>query len=375
MGDTGIDYVTRSWPVVEGCNRVSPGCDNCWAESLIGTRLKHLPLYDGLTAGGRWTGVVRTVPSRVLEPLTWHTPEIVFVAPRGDLFHPAVPADFLARVFAVMAMSPRQTFLLLTKRPARARKVLSSDQFWWEVGEHGLGIAVARTRGQHRASGPMQLTANSTPGGPWECVHPLGNVWVGVSIEDQDHARRADELRRVPAAHRWVSAEPLLGPVDLSPWLAEECGECQGSGDFVDGPTCHVCLGAGRRDGIDWVVAGGETGRGARPMHPDWVRSLRDQCEEAAVPFMFKQWGSWGSRDDCPAVAATGVWLYPDGSRTTGALSSPALARQVGEPAAMFPMPKKLSGRRIDGTVHTVMPFARLVGDRLEPTTQPVAAP
>jgi protein gp37 len=243
---TGIEWTDETWNVVTGCKRVSPGCDNCYAARLAAGRLRGHPRYEGVAemaeAGPRWTGEVRWHRELLEQPLRWQRPRRIFVCAQSDLFHPYVPPCFIADVWAVMASAKQHTFQVLTKRPAR-----------------------------------MQYLLTDPPGG---VTWPLPNVWLGVSVEDQQRAEeRIPLLLQTPAALRYVSCEPLLGAVNLKLYLPLTT---RGRG----GPIRA-------EGGIGWVIGGGESGPGARPMHPDWARSLRDQCQAADVPFFFKQWGAW----------------------------------------------------------------------------------
>lgn len=262
MSDSSkIEWTDASWPVTVGCDHVSAGCDNCYAATLTSGRLKHLPEYAGLAEHGRFNGTVRCLPERLDWPSKWRKPRRIFVCSMSDLFHQSVPDKFIAEVFATMASTPRHTFQVLTKRHDRMRSLVGSAEF---------EVSVLRRV-------------------PW-AAWPLPNVWLGVSAEDQHWAEiRVHALLRTPAAERWVSAEPLLGPIDLRNLKARNgalidalCGDVKSP----DGTIYAACPGS-----VTWVVAGGESGRGARPMHPDWARSLRDQCRATRTPFLFKQWG------------------------------------------------------------------------------------
>lgn len=269
---TKIEWTDETWNPTLGCDKVSPGCDGCFAIRTARIRggnphPKIAQAYAGLTkrtAGGLdWTGDVRVLPDRLDMPLHWRKPRKVFVDSQSDLFHDGVGTAFIARVFAVMAATPRHTYQVLTKRHGRMRSLLGREDFRQKV-----RVELAELRGL--MVGDVSL--------PW----PLPNVWLGVSVEDQQRADlRIPALLGTPAAVRWLSCEPLLGPVDLT------CGNVRPE---FHGPCDGYCDGA-LLQGIDWVVVGGETGPTARPMHPDWARGLRDQCQNADVPFWFKQWG------------------------------------------------------------------------------------
>ncbi len=240
---------------------------------LAGTRLAQHPSRAGLThdtkAGPVWTGEVRFNAEWIDQPLRWRNPKMVFVCAHGDLFAEGVPDEWIDRVFAVMALAPQHVFQVLTKRPGRMRDYLRTRAGdWWAFWPDAARKAGALLGDMPAIGRAMQ----------W----PLRHVWLGVSVEDQ---RRADEripiLLDTPAAVRWVSAEPLLGPVDLM---------------TLRRPSPLGSMSAFPTDGepapsLDWVVVGGESGPGARPMHPAWARSLRDQCSPAGVPFFMKQMG------------------------------------------------------------------------------------
>jgi len=218
---SSIEWTEATWNPTTGCDKISPGCDHCYAATLA-KRLKAMgnPKYqadgDPRTSGPGFGVAVHEDALNV--PLHWRSPRVVFVNSMSDLWHARVPTEFIQRVFDVMAATPQHTYQLLTKRPIRLARMA-----------HEL---------------------------PWP-----SNVWVGVSIESQPLAWRASKLREIPAEVRFISAEPLLGPLQLD------------------------------LSGIDWLIAGGESGPGHRPIDSHWVRSLRDQCDRADTAFFFKQWG------------------------------------------------------------------------------------
>lgn len=270
---TKIEWSQATWNVVTGCTRVSEGCDHCYIERTPPFRMAGRR-FDKPGVGGS-TGVVLH-PDRLTLPLRWRKPRRIFVNSLSDLFHDDIPDEYIAEVWHVMRRCPQHVFQILTKRPARMRSLLTR---WAPV----TGIP---------------------PGGFWTGPWPLTNVWGGVSVENQDLAeRRIPILIDTPLAVRWISAEPLLGPIRL-PFIAE-VDACTCYGGSLPGighePGCGTEPGPAWGN-LHWVVAGGESGPGARPMHPDWVRSLRDQCVDAGVPFFFKQAGSalareWGCTD------------------------------------------------------------------------------
>lgn len=261
MNTTRIEWTDTTWNPVTGCDKVSPGCDHCYAMSLaprlkaMGSR-KYQRDGDPRTSGPGFG--VTTHPELLAQPLAWRTPRRVFVNSMSDLFHSEIPDEFIAAVFATMALTPQHTYQVLTKRHGRMRSLLSSTDFWRIVG--------------YRCddAGHPDLAPDS--------LNPSPNVWLGVSVEDQKRAMlRVPALLDTPAAVRFLSMEPLLGPVTLRNLDQRGPGELRY--DALVAP------------GIDWVIVGGESGPEHRPMDPMWPRALRDQCTAAGVPFFFKQWG------------------------------------------------------------------------------------
>jgi protein gp37 len=258
-----IEWTETTWNPLTGCTRVSAGCDHCYIERTPPFRMagRRFVRGDGLTSNavGSTTGV-EFHPARLTQPFKWRAPRRVFVNSLADLFHDDVPVAFIADVFAVMALTGHHTYQLLTKRHDRMRSVLTSQKFTDEL----------EVRIMDRAVNDMQASL-------WGFRYPLPNVWLGVSVENQTWAdRRIPALLATPAAVRWISAEPLLGPVDLTEW--HECDGCA----------------------LDWVVAGGESGPGARPMDPAWMWSIRDQCRTTGTALFFKQWGDWVTEGQSP---------------------------------------------------------------------------
>lgn len=239
---TGIEWTDATWNAVTGCDHVSAGCDHCYAETLS-LRLQRMDPNGKYRNGFQVTLHEKALPI----PLKWREPRRVFVNSMSDQWHVDVPEDFTDRMFAVMALSPRHTFQVLTKRPQRAANYLNAPDRLERV---YLDMKALATR--HGIKDPFN--------GP--LVWPLPNVWIGTSVEDSRVIHRIDALRKCPAAVRFLSCEPLIGPL----------------------PNLNL-------DGIHWVIAGGESGPTHRPIESDWVRDVRDQCEAAGVSFFFKQWG------------------------------------------------------------------------------------
>lgn len=302
---TKIEWTEATWNPVRGCSIVSEGCRNCYAMRMAHRSNRPGGAYEGLTRigphGPTWTGDVRFVPELLDYPLRLRKPHRIFVNSMSDLFHEKVSFEQISEVFAVMALAPQHTFQLLTKRLERAGEFFQS----LSPGNHREVLKLARF-----VESRYTIPANYE----W----PLKNVWLGVSVEDQKTAdERIPLLLETPAAVRWISAEPLLGPINLDGFLDFEYPHCSGFvNGHVDEGYCTKCGGhitdsihTNPGSKLDWVVVGGESGPGARPMHPDWVRSLRNQCAAAGVPFFFKQWGAYipGHLGDCSHPSATGA--------------------------------------------------------------------
>ncbi|SLE12988.1 bacteriophage protein gp37 [Mycobacteroides abscessus subsp. bolletii] len=319
MGDkTGIEWTDATWNPVTGCDKVSPGCDHCYAETFAerwrGTRGHYFA--NGFD--------VQLRLDKLDLPLRWTKPRRIFVNSMSDIFHDKVSDEYIAKVWAVMAAAPRHTFQVLTKRHARMRSLLNNGTFFETVADYALEFDRDIWR-------RWQAAQNA-----W----PLPNVWLGVSAEDQKRADlRIPALLDTPAAVRFVSAEPLLGPIDLH---ADPIGK-----DSV--------FWIGR---LDWVIVGGESGPSARPMHPDWARSLRDQCIGAGVPFLFKQWGEWSPEDGLNWSEGNGRrlhyarnYLRPDGTC--------AVLGDDGMPGVcMERVGKRRAGRDLDGRTWDQYPGA-----------------
>lgn len=335
---TKIEWTDATWNPITGCSVVSPGCTNCYAMKLAGTRLKHHPTRAGLTtyskAGPVWNGQVRFNEGMLLDPLKWRRPRMIFVCAHGDLFAENVPDEWIDQVFAVMALASRHTFQVLTKRPERMREYMTSPHSATRIYDIVMDMvvvdgakAILTTPDTHK----FAPDGNKVMLGVW----PLRNVWLGVSVEDQ---KRADEripvLLNTPAAIRWISAEPLLGSIDLHGW-------CQAA---WDGDIRH----ARPAPRIQWVVVGGESGPGARPMHPGWARSLRDKCAETGTPFLFKQWGEFGPAFG-PDLLPTGLPWSGEAQRAVarGTATVEQATRRVG---------KRVAGRLLDGVEHNAFP-------------------
>ncbi len=345
---SNIEWTQKTWNPTLGCTEVSPGCTNCYAARMA-FRLSHIPAmkedYADLTMkldNGKivWTGMVRVLPERLEEPMNVKKPTTWFVDSMSDLFHPGIPFEFIDKVFVIMKSAGHHTFQILTKRAERMQGYFSDDRpaildaAYLQMMDLGFKLNPA----------PAYIQNHGKPYENW----PLKNVWLGVSVESQSWGKRIENLMRCPAAIRFISAEPLVGPLDITN---------KGLDNAYSVPTKHTEINGkkvgiqwtdpgDRFIGLDWVIVGGESGPGARPVNPDWVRSLRDQCRFSKVPFFFKQWGEYlphdqmqsGQLDFAKGVSSS----IPPGFNTN--------VLKVG---------KKLAGRRLDGVIHNQFPLKK----------------
>lgn len=335
MTESKIEWTDRSdWNPIRGCTRVSPGCGGpgphggCYAEKIAGRFSDPGQAFHGFAtraAGGRWTGKVAIVEERLTLPLRWRKPAKVFASSTSDIFHEALSDADIDRIFAVMALAPHLTFQVLTKRADRMRHYLRhawaepfdgrhEDAAYWRVVQTARKIA------------PALYEQSDIGGCRW---WPLPNAWLGVSVEDQQRAdERREHLRATPAAVRFVSYEPALGPVDWTGW------------EFVD-----------------QIIGGGESGPRARPMHPDWQRGTRDFCDEHGIAYFLKQNGEYAPGEiageyldpDKPAKGYSyfdgrwgETWSHPEG--------------HIDDEPDVYRVGKQRAGRWLDGILHDGMP-------------------
>ncbi len=338
---------TDSGKVGVHCEKVSPACQNCYAERL---NMRSLPNHGtGLEFNILNASKVEIIvdDNLITAPLKWKRPRRIFVCSQTDLFGGFVASEHIAHVFAVMALAHRHTFQVLTKRANRMQQLLSDEAFW-DLVDCGIHAIIADTVDPlDRRSDDLRATAPEV--GPDE---PLSNVWLGVTAETQEWAeKRIPHLLQTPAAQRFVSCEPLLGPIDLTAsvgdikWVGGQrgCdGQHKGDGSLGCPTTLHHHHDEHCKCGLDWVIVGGESGPNARPMHPAWARIMRDQCQAAGVPFFFKQWGEWAPwTPESQAAGVRGYARYPD--FRTGEESKEANG------APMVNIGKKNAGRLLDG--------------------------
>ncbi|BAI71499.1 hypothetical protein AZL_020180 [Azospirillum sp. B510] len=320
-----IEWTDHTWTPIVGCTAKSPACANCYAAPMA-ARLEAMGMakYAGLAtrSGGRgkWTGKVNLSEADVLAPLNKRRPARWFLTSMGDVFHEAVPDEFLDRLFAVMALGSRHTFQVLTKRPERAAQYLNTPDRVWKL----FGSVRKHIDDEYREGSRWE--EDETPF-PW----PLPNVLIGCTAEDQARANeRHPHMLRIAAAgwNTFVSYEPALGLVDWTGWQF-----------------------------LKWLISGGESGHGARPSHPDWHRAARDFCAAHGIPYMFKQWGEWAprrqaERDDL-LDARRSVIVKPDGGITSGLMAYGSDAWVLDR------LGKKAAGRLLDGQLWDGVPVLK----------------
>lgn len=288
MRDSKIAWTNDTWNPVTGCSKVSPGCANCYAETLATTRLVGKDGYSGLP----WTpenAAVNVVlrPERLDAPLRQKKPKLIFVNSMSDVFHELIPEDYIDQMFAVMAMASHHTFQVLTKRPERMREYLSwnnnGDSYDFEDRRSRVLDAVDERLGlyQHDRGSDKRSAIARDPRRAFDW--PLPNVWVGTSVENARWRTRIDELRATPAAVRFLSAEPLLGPLDNVVVKTASLGF-----SVLAAMSAVTKLDL---TGIDWVIVGGESGRVRRPFDMAWARDIRDACVAQGAAFFYKQSG------------------------------------------------------------------------------------
>jgi protein gp37 len=372
MGDTKIEWTQNSdgtkgktWNPVTGCTKISPGCQNCYAERMS----KRLAGRCGYPKNEPFT--VTLHPDHLEEPLHWRKPNRIFVCSMGDLFHEDVPFEFVDSIFAIMTSAVDHTFLLLTKRPDRMLKYMKRVETNGPTARSSYVQQMEDYHKQHIENYTLGWTPPPPPepevrflydsaikyeaaAPEWKGIFynhqhhwrkwPLRNVWLGITAENQEQAdKRTPILLQIPAAVRFVSVEPMLSEIDLSRYLkwpvCKIWRPADGGNDHEYGKYQWVKqkLVLQGYVGIDQVFCGGETGPGARPMHPDWVRSLRNQCQAAGVSFFFKQWGDWISHWDIGNIPGTNIQTIVNG-------------------LSFYRVGKKASGRLLDGRTWDEIP-------------------
>lgn len=366
-----IEWTEKTWNVSTGCNKVSEGCKHCYAavmhprQMVLNPEKYAHPFLDGAFPH----------EASLEMPLRRKKPAMIFVNSMSDLFHENIPFEFIDKVFAVMALCPQHTFQILTKRPERLSEYFNNYLYSTERAKKYIAQSVEDT--------PLgdfifdRFTGlNPVPCQPdaaafiFEAVQvwPLPNVWIGTSVENQEQAdKRIPYLLQIPAAVRFLSCEPLLGEVDLT---SIQCDRAYGSYLF------NALTGKGRThlntpfsstldmNKLHWVIVGGESGHGARPMHPDWARKIRDDCQAAGVAFFFKQWGEYQLWDNVGTdykESATGYqtsagFKKPIAVYKDGFVSTTQFVRDFEPCAVAIKLGKKHTGRLLDGVEYGEYP-------------------
>lgn len=342
MGDKSkIEWTEATWNPVTGCSAVSPGCTHCYAAAMTRRFQSSNPRYAGLIGqNGHFNDVVKCHEDLLDWPLRHRKPMTIFVNSMSDLFHEAVPFEFIDKVFAVMALCPQHMFQVLTKRPERMAEYFTRFDLRTLRGRWAQTIDERWSdRGACTAYGLRE-----------HGVEPPPNVYLGTSTENQETLdARVGHVLDCPSAVRFVSAEPLLGPIDCKrvPSVKGYYNAIANHGEY---PTHWERSG----NALNWVIVGGESGAKARPMHPAWVRSIRDQCVAAGVPFFFKQWGAWVPREEVDQQTWDEAGRYalvsPDGTTRYNEAAMYAEQQDGNDgAAAMCRLSKKAAGRTLDG--------------------------
>lgn len=307
MSDSShIEWTDATWNPTTGCTKISEACTNCYIDRTPPFRMAHRKFVNGHVP-------LELHANRLDTPLKWKRARKIFVNSLSDLFHKDIPDQFIVDVFATMYNAQWHTFQVLTKRPERMQSLLTNPRFPWAIG------CTVFNRLQKTEPEKAAILSREEFIDDVMMLWPLPNVWLGVTTENQ---KRADEripvLLKTPSCVRFISAEPLLGNVQV--------------------PDLKL---------LDWVIVGGESGPGARPMHPDWARSIRDQCQAAGVPFHFKQHGEWCAFKDLPVSTIESVDIECLEMLTMGEHS----VHRVGKSAA---------GRLLDGRIWDEFPAVEM---------------
>ena len=307
----------EAWSLIGGCSPVSEGCDNCWSAGMAENRAKVAnpkikALYGGQTVDGVFNGTIRLNESQLDKPLKTKKPTVFSIW--NDLFHVDVPDEFIDRAFAIMALCPQHLFIILTKRPERMRQYFG--------------------RGK-RKDGKCQVSIGDEY---YQEDWPLSNVVLGTSVENQTTAdERIPHLLATPSACRFVSYEPALGPVEWK-W-------------FVNPVMSKFPV------NLDLIIMGGESGKNARPMHPDWARKTRDDCEAAGVSFFFKQWGEWSDRWPLVRHIPDKEMIARGHPKAYKAIANKRVKEhEWPDGRCSFRVGKKKAGRELDGVIHNDLP-------------------
>ena len=316
MDNSRIEWTDATWNPLRGCTRVSEGCRNCYAEAIAARFSGPGQAYEGLAemhnGAPRWTGKMMLAENHLLDPIRWKRPRKIFVNSMSDLFHESVPDEWIYKIFSVMRKANHHVFQVLTKRPKRMLEIMSTlrEVTIERATEHGVPEWFSNA---YYDNGLIDR-----------------HIWLGVSVEDQKTAdARIPLLIKSPAGKRFLSCEPLLGPIKFK----------------------------NHHWPIDWVIVGGESGSGARPMHPDWARSLRDQCKAAGVSFFFKQWGEYAPIGEMPNGDTPGCSDYHKNAKSVVLQRDGRIEFAFPEGAmTMLKIGKHAAGRLLDGCEYSQFP-------------------
>ena len=374
---TKIDWTDQTWNVFIGCTPVSAACEHCYAAREEDGRfrrlgrcipqhgLRYAAAMARVTLHGKYffRGPVRQGEDKIFDPLSWSGNRMVFVCPRSDLFHESIPFEQIDQVFAIMAMRQDLTFQVLTKRSARRLEYMKLravnagvNAGWYQTCTDWLDQGVHGPLGRHwdRCHESLEQI---------DLAKPLPNVWQLTTIWDQASAdAEIPLLLQTPAAIRGVSIEPILGPVKLKYDRGDWCFDYFNGTKFVQDCDSTDADNWGK---LDWVIAGGESGPGARPAHPDWFRELRYECGVAGVPFFFKQWGRWRLQDGM-GFDQGGVVVMPAGNvfQCDDNPDHKIRALLESDGALMRPSTKKQAGHVLDGREHREFPWTKHLPNR-----------
>lgn len=364
----GGSKIGRTWNPQVGCREVSPACRECYAAKLAHRGMS--PQHKGLTVmrtnaagenlGVHWNGKINRVPALLAQPLRWRKPSGIFVGSMTDLFFDVSTEDacrWIAAIFGIMAACPQHTFMLLTKRPD-----LAARWFAWldEQAKTECEVQDVCMRAVLRYMPEAATRMRAQQEGPHD-MWPLSNVWLGVTAEDQQRAdERVPVLLGLPAAVRFVSYEPACGPVD---WTRIKWPGRKSTVDVLRGGSWDLDATAGfvqhsDMATLDQIIAGGESGPGARPAHPDWFRSTRDQCASAHTAFFFKQWGAFSDANDSDAWSH---YMAHDGAFAARGSPMPASKNGPRDPGTervvtLCRVGVRAAGRDLDGRTHDGFP-------------------
>jgi protein gp37 len=362
-----IEWTGETWNPFVGCSLKSPGCTHCYAMKQAARIQRMTPgsHYIGTTRNVKgipvWTGTINRAAEHIrLAPLHRKTPSTWFINSMSDLFHEDVPDAWRDEVFAVMALCPQHIFQPLTKRSDIMREYMSAPERSNKIANAIMKLVIDGKINWRITDDNFPFDEEAPEEEPLLNCWPLPNVHLGVSCEDQTRAEeRIPDLLATPAAVRFVSAEPLLGPIDFrhmpfaNPNTPSRQNVLTGEVEWGDGDSD---FGNAK---LDWVIVGGESGKKARPMHPDWARDIRDQCKADGTAFFFKQWGEWAPGENCNhVVTRTERTALLFGNEWQFESLTPRMLEEqhIDDAPDLYRIGKKRAGRHLDGVIHDAMP-------------------